>query len=149
MTIKDLILDAIAKAFVTVKDNIQPQIDTLNSKNANLAMRQLASSSYKASSTNYEYVNVTFTVPTGCTYLVWLTAVYTSGAPIGIALTTNSNAPSSANTVGFWEWSSSFTAGKTPVMMLVQGTYYMWAKRATVPTSANNHFAYGVKLYEA
>ena len=33
MTIKDLILDAIAKAFVTIKDNIQPQIDALTDEN--------------------------------------------------------------------------------------------------------------------
>lgn len=144
MTIKDLILDAIGKAFVTVKDNIQPQIDSMSN---NLKMRTLASSSYKATSTNYEYVNVSFTVPTGCTYLVWAMAVYTSGAPTGIIITTSNSTPSAANTVHKFEWDSSNAVGKTPTMMLVAGTYYMWAKRATTPGAANNHFVYGVLLH--
>jgi len=121
--------------------------DTFKTLRNNLAMRQIASSSYKATSTNYEYVNVTFTVPTGCTYLVWMMAVYSSGGPVGIILTNSTAAPSAANTVHKFEWESTNAVGKSPALMLVAGTYYMWVKRASVPSSANNHYVYGVTLY--
>ena len=126
-------------------------VKLLNDKNVamtnNLTHQTFATSSYKATSTNYEYVNLTFTIPTSCCYLVWLWAYYTSGAPIGIILTTTNATPSAANTSHKFEWDSSNAVGKTPALILIGGTYYMWVKRATVPGSANTHAAYGVKLH--
>lgn len=100
---------------------------------------------FKATTTSWEYIGKTITVPTGHIYLVLLMVGWASGRPIGIGL----NAASTIGAPGFPErgyientngvyWS--------PTFFLTAGTYYVFCKRATVPTANNPHHAYAIDI---
>lgn len=120
--------------------------DALSSFTDGFAFRLLASKDYKATSTNYEYIT-SFTIPTGCTYLVRGTAVYTAGAPIGVAFCNSSSACSASTIIYLHETTTSLPSGNTPTFIFINGTYYMWVKRASVPGSNNSHYVYGCRIY--
>ena len=116
--------------------------------NSNTAMHTFAYVNYKATTTNYEYVGISVTVPSGYVYLVYFIAGYSTGAPTGIAIC-NSSTTCSAATVIYEHLPTSPLYGRnTPAYFLSAGTYYMWAKRASVPSSENGHAAYGIILHQ-
>jgi len=45
-----------------------------------------------------------------------------------------------------FESPSSLPCGLSPIYMLGSGTYYMWAKRASVPSGANLHYVHALQL---
>ena len=100
---------------------------------------------YQAITTGWEYVGASFTVPSGHIYLVMLTAGWTTGKPIGLGI----NSSSSLGSVGVPDYGfveNSSYAGRTPLLFLSQGTYFLFCKRATVPTGNNNHSAYAIDV---
>lgn len=130
----------------TANANITTLTNTLNTMSVNLAHQTLASGSYKASTTNYEYTGVHFTLPSGSTYLIRAAAAYNNGAPIGVAICNSSTTCSASTVIYVHETTTALPCGGTPVYLMVAGTYYLWVKRATVPTGANDHYIYGVRL---
>jgi len=118
--------------------------DAIGAITSNLALHTLANVNYRASTADLEYVNTSFTVPAGALYLVFLFAGYSSAAPMEIALTTSTATPSAANCV--YKGDTSGMQGRSPAILLTQGTFYMWVKRASVPTADNTHWVYGAIL---
>lgn len=92
---------------------------------------------YKATTANtWEYTGKSFTVPSGHMYLVKLQLGWASGKPIGVGVHT------STNVSGFpsWHFADSEGVYNAPVFLLYAGTYYLFEKRATVPSLTNTYW---------
>lgn len=93
----------------------------------------------------WEYINKSIVVPSGHLYLTRIDASYASGRPIGIGVHTAVN---TSGTIipsrGSIESSNGVTT--TPVFYLTAGTYYVYVKRASIPTLANKHSAYALDI---
>jgi len=98
----------------------------------------LVSNNYKVSSTAWSYCNLSFTVPVGHIYLASGYAGWSSGKPVGVGIHT----ASTLGNEGYPRYSVYDANGmmQTPYYVLPNGTYYLFEKRATVP-SANNYHA--------
>ena len=88
-------------------------------------------------SNEWEYTGLSFSIPSGCWAIVQCYQNYVAGRPIGIGIDTNSsiNPPKSMNvSTGTSEacYSGTFLVGGG-------ATYYIYTKRATVPTAANTY----------
>ena len=94
---------------------------------------------YMATSTNWEYTGKSFTVPTNHVWLVNVRGAFSSGRPIGMGVH-NANTVTASGPV--WCISSPDTSTSvnwTPTFLLQAGTYYVFCKRASVPTATNQH----------
>ena len=101
---------------------------------------------YKATSTNWEYIGKSFTVPNDSVYLVRLNCGWQSGKPIGLGIHT-ANALDSAGYPNMANYENSSGVSNTPTFLLYPATYYVFAKRASIPSSANVHAAYAVQIF--
>ena len=90
---------------------------------------------YQNSTTDWEYTGLTVTVPAGHFYVGLLITGYSAGKPIGVgihsATTLSGNIPSQSNTDSNGVYSC-------PVL-ITPGTWYVFTKRATVPSTTNGH----------
>lgn len=98
---------------------------------------------YQGTKSNaWEYVGASFTVPSGHYYLVVAIQGYASGRPIGIGLgtATDQNPPIYIATSS----STSETLYRGTFLLTGNSTYYLFTKRATVPTQTNNYNVYAI-----
>lgn len=162
MTIKDLIKDAISKAFTTIKsnlvqntsvststaipsaavtNNLQTQINTLNSNATNRAFK---SGTYKNTTSGWEYSGIYYDFPAG-NYVVWIGIGYSSQRPDGVALHTESTGS------GYFQAQYVDTTNgigrKSPLFFIIGGfRYYLMVKRANAASAANDYSINGFKL---
>ena len=138
-------INTISSNYTTLSNTVSTHISTMSS---NTAVHTFASVAYQATTTNYEYVGAYVTVPSGYVYLCWFQAGYSTGAPSGIAIC-NSNNTCNASTIIYEQIPQSPLWGRsTPAYFLTAGTYYLWAKRATVPSGTNPHNIWGIILHQ-
>ena len=100
---------------------------------------------YKGTKSNaWEYVGASFTVPNNHLYLVVCIQDYASGRPIGIGLgtATDQSPPIYIATSS----STSETLYRATFLLTANQTYYVFTKRATVPTATNNYTVYAIDL---
>lgn len=101
---------------------------------------------YKGTAANtWQYIGKSFTVPAGHAYLVFLTAAWNTGRPTGIGLNSTNGTISTSPDLGYVE-NDNGLANRTPMLYVSNGTYYVYCKRATVPTTTNNHSAYAIDI---
>lgn len=95
--------------------------------------------SYKATAANtWEYTKLSFTIPSGHQRLVRPWVGWNSGKPTGVGFETST----SMGTKGFPTYNFENANGfyTPPVFLLPAGTFYLFEKRASVPTSANTDY---------
>lgn len=103
------------------------------------------SSSYKNTTTGWEYVGITFTVPSGYLYLAHIYAGWSSGSAgttgVGFhhmnTLSGNYTNPRHSSTVS--------TAQDSPLFKLSSGTYYVFVKRGNANVT-NTNYVYALKM---
>lgn len=100
--------------------------------------------SYAQTTANaWENTGITIVVPSGHVYVGMLTSGYSSGRPLGIAVDRSAN-PSG----NMMEQSAESANGQYSVsVFLYPGTWYIFTKRASVATSANNYYFRYVDMY--
>lgn len=95
--------------------------------------------SFKGTAANtWQYNGVSFTIPSGHLYLVRPTLSWNTGKPIGVGFDSSSAVGSSGFPAYNFENANGFYV--PPVFMLYTGTYYMFEKRASTPTTANTTY---------
>ena len=95
--------------------------------------------SFKATAANtWQYTGLSFTIPSGHQYLTRVWEDWNSGKPIGVGFETST----AIGTKGFPTYNFENANGfyTPPVFLLPAGTFYLFEKRATVPTSANTDY---------
>lgn len=103
------------------------------------------SNSYKNTTTGWEYVGITFTVPSGYLYLAHIYAGWSSGSAgttgVGFhhmnTLSGNYTNPRHSSTVS--------TAQDSPLFKLSSGTYYVFVKRGNANVT-NTNYVYALKM---
>lgn len=101
---------------------------------------KIASVQYKGTSTGWEYTGMSFTVPPGHRYLVSLYTGWSSGKPIGLGI--GYSPTLGAEGYPYYNFENANGITSTPIWALSPNTYYVFAKRATTPSSTNNHEVY-------
>ena len=94
--------------------------------------------SYKATTTSWQYTGTSFKVPANHVYLVCLRCGWNTGRPVGIGLNTSTTLTEEPE----YAYENANTAWASPVFMLTPATYYLFAKRGSIPTTANSHWIY-------
>lgn len=95
--------------------------------------------SFKGTAANtWQYNGVSFTIPSGHLYLVRPTLSWSTGKPIGVGFDSASSVGASGFPAYNFENANGFYV--PPVFMLYTGTYYMFEKRASTPTTANTTY---------
>ena len=117
--------------------------DEIGVISSSLSVQTLSTNAYKATSANFEYVGCSYTCPAGKTAIVYGRTQYSSGKPIGIALSTSStqlNVLCESSNVGSYVL-------RTPLCMVSSGdTVYLWDKRVEAPSSTNNCYIIGMVI---
>ena len=85
----------------------------------------------------WEYVGKSITVASGHVAIVTCVQNYSSGRPMGIGLGTNA----SANPPLYFAQHATESVYRA-TFMLTAGTWYLYTKRATVPSAANSYHIY-------
>lgn len=117
-------------------------IDISNLKTS-FSETKLASNNFQATTTNYEYTGCSYTVPQGKTAILYARAQYSSGTPIGVLLSWNSN---SLNVLCATDLSGQYVS-RSPLAIIPGGnTVYSWEKRSSVPSSNNEAAIYGIVI---
>ena len=114
-----------------------------------MTVKTLVSQSYHHTTTSWENTGVSFTIPTGHKYLVYVYQSYATGRPMGLAVSTNNLTTLAAGTgTNFIGEISDLSYYHTPAIFLTAGTYYIYTKRAAVAGSGNTNTynVYGIDL---
>ena len=103
----------------------------------------LATKAYKATTTDYEYTGCSYTVPQGKIAILYARAQYSSGMPVGVLLSWNSN---SLNVLCATDLTNKYVS-RTPLAIVTGGnTVYVWEKRASIPSFNNESVIFGIVL---
>lgn len=112
----------------------------------------VSSHSFKGTVANaWEYIGASFTVPAGHIYVVQLQTNFASGKPLGIGLNSSTSISSA---YGFpdltcCESANGCNRGTAVLSGGTNGmTYYVFCKRAAVPSTANIHTVAGLDIYQ-
>lgn len=102
---------------------------------------------FKATSTSWQYIGKSFTIPNGEAWLVFMTCGFNSGRPIGGGFNSSTTLQTALGIPdrGYFEDSNGVT--RTPMLYLSTGTYYCFCKRASTPANNNNHSVYAIKIF--
>ena len=87
-----------------------------------------------SSNTGYSESNITFTVPNGRKYACTVNVGYSNVTPLGVAIT-KSTSTVITNPEVIFESPSGSTCRNTPVFVLLPGTYKIWTKHGSAPSS--------------
>lgn len=141
--------DVLASGLANIANNVKPDgsdisisVPGMSANNVDdgfselkqsLTLKTYGSVNYQATSINYEYTGLTFTIPTGKTAIVNVNSLYVSGKPTGIIIAISSTNYNSNVTA-----LENATIGVQGLMaMLTSGTYYIWDRRASIPSATN------------
>ena len=117
------------------------QIETWITNLTNQITRKTAkSSSYQATATGWQYVNVTDTFTAGDIYII--AAGYTSGSITGVRVATSNSTGAGSSNFGYCTAAGS--VGSLCPVARYHGTtgnsLYLIVRRSTTPSKANNHW---------
>ena len=121
-------------------DTAREQIANINTA---LTAQTLTSTDYKATSSNFEYIGLSYTCPTGKTAIVYGQTAYANSRPIGLALSSSNSA-----LIALCETSNvgSYVI-RTPALMITGGeTVYLWDKRYDTPVGNNPFYIKGIVI---
>lgn len=110
---------------------------------SSLSAQTLTSTDYKATSSNFEYVGLSYTCPTGKTAIIYGQTAYANSRPIGLALSSSNSA-----LIALCETSNvgSYVI-RTPALMITGGeTVYLWNKRYDTPVGNNPFYIKGIVI---
>lgn len=101
--------------------------------------------SFKATAANtWQYTGLSFTIPSGHQYLVRPYIGWNSGKPTGVGFETSTSMGTNVPPTYIFENANGFST--PPVFLLPAGTFYLFEKRASVPTVANTDYVSFVDL---
>lgn len=116
----------------------------VNDKQMPKAIQLVSSKTYQGTKSNaWEYVGQSITVPSGHYYIVLAIQTYTAGRPIGIGLgtATDQNPPIYIATS-----SGSSETLYRGTFLVSAGTYYLFTKRAAVPSAVNTYNVWAIDI---
>ena len=133
---------------IDIKKMLTKILTNLNTLNNRITYTTIFSAyDYKGTKSNeWEYIGKTFTVPSGHAYLVRFDQTYASGKPIGLGIHNANNLSGATAIPRYGSVESSDGVQCSPLFYLTAGDYYMYTKRATVPTSANRYYCYAIDM---
>lgn len=133
---------------IDLKKMLTKILVNLNRLNSRITYTTAFSSyAYQGTKSNeWEYIGKSITVPSGHRYLLRLEQGWASGKPIGLGVH-HTNDLSGANAIPrYGSIESADGVLSTPAFLLAPATYYVYTKRATVPSQANNYFCYFIDI---
>ena len=105
---------------------------------------------YQATAANaWQYTGLSVTVPSGHNYLVEMIPGYSTGRPIGIGLN-DAQTISNAHNAPMYRVEairSGESIVRTPYFLLTPGTWYLFDKRESTPTTKNTFVVRGYDLF--
>ena len=128
---------------VNSSTSIRNTITSLKQSLVNMTtLKDYGSVNYQATSTNFEYTGLSFTIPAGKGAFVIVYSTWSNNKPVGISINTSStNINLSRACID-----NGSTLAPSLTTILGAGTYYVWDKRISVPTETNPISVFGYEF---